>query len=82
MTMPRPPSLGTEPGFIFEANEKQIAEWEGLETGRLTLLRGIHPSASSSTGLKQLPSSREPGWAARLDSGLPSGLIPAPTFFF
>lgn len=35
------PGLGMEPGFPSEANEKQIEEWAGLETGRQILLRGI-----------------------------------------
>lgn len=43
LTLPSPPfQPGAQPGFTCAANEKQMIErWDGLETGRLALLRGV-----------------------------------------
>lgn len=42
LTLPSPPfQPRAQPGFTCAANEKQIERWDGLETGRLALLRGV-----------------------------------------
>lgn len=79
LTLPSPPfQPGAQPGFTCAANEKQMIErWDGLETGRLALLRGVLQLVPS-----LLPVFRdEPrkGFSVRLLS--PSGFTPAQIVF-
>lgn len=73
LTLPSPPfQPGAQPGFTCAANEKQmIKRWDGLETGRLALLRGVLQLVPS-----LLPVFRdEPRRASQLDCCLPLVLL-------
>lgn len=64
-----PPAQGTAPGLTFEANEKQMEEWDGLEAE--TASATWHPSAS----LELLPAAKSGAGPCSWTVGLPQGLL-------